>query len=143
VPDEVIRYVLGHFGTPPGEIADVVRDAVAAAPRTRELDRPPAEPTVDEIRAHVAASLGRPVDDDEAVLRVVLPGDQLAAVERAGPAPAWVDPGSGSDLDSGPDAAEPMTAADFVRAVEAIPGWRRIDVTLGDEHVSLHREARS
>jgi oxaloacetate decarboxylase (Na+ extruding) subunit alpha len=68
---------------------------------------------------------------------VVLPGDRLDAVERAGPAPAWVDPG-----DAG-DAAPPesMTAADFVRAVEAVPGWRRLDVTLGDEHVSLHREA--
>jgi oxaloacetate decarboxylase (Na+ extruding) subunit alpha len=133
LPDEVIRYVLGHFGTPPGEIADVVRDAVAASARTRELDRPPAEPTVDEIRSQVAASLGRAVDDDEAVLRVVLPGDQLDAVERAGPAPAWVDPGG--------TPGEAMTAADFVRAVEAIPGWRRLDVTLGDERVSLRREA--
>jgi oxaloacetate decarboxylase alpha subunit len=132
LPDEVIRYVLGHFGTAPGEIAEVVRDAVAAAPRTRELDRPPAEPTVEEIRAQVAASLGRPVDDDEAVLRTVLPGEQLAAVQSAGPAPAWVDAGPGPA----------MSAADFVRAVEAIPGWRRIDVTVGDEHVSLRREVR-
>jgi oxaloacetate decarboxylase alpha subunit len=136
LPDEVIRYVLGHFGTPPGEIAEVVRDAVAASPRTRELDRPPAEPTIDEIRAQVASSLGRPVDDDEAVLRMVLPGDQLDAVERAGPAPAWVDPG-----DASARPAATMTAADFVRAVQAIPGWRRLDVTLGDEHVSLRREA--
>jgi oxaloacetate decarboxylase alpha subunit len=130
VPDEVIRYVLGHFGTPPGEIAQVVRDAVAAAPRARELDRPPADPTIDEIRAQVAASLGRTVDDDEAVLRVVLPGDQLAAVERAGPAPAWSDS----------EPASTMSSADFIRAVEAVPGWRRIEVTLGDEHVSLRRE---
>jgi len=133
LPDEVIRYVLGHFGTPPGEIAEVVRDAVRAAPRTRELDKPPPEPTIDEIRAQVAASLGRAVDDDEAVLRVVLPGDQLAAVERAGPAPAWTDSG-----DHAP--AKSMTAADFVRAVETIPGWRRIDVSLGDEHVTLRRD---
>ena len=133
LPDEVIRYVLGHFGTPPGEIAEVVRDAVRAAPRTRELDKPPPELTIDEIRAQVAASLGRAVDDDEAVLRVVLPGDQLAAVERAGPAPAWTDSG-----DHAP--AKSMTAADFVRTVETIPGWRRIDVSLGDEHVTLRRD---
>jgi len=153
LPDEVIRYVLGQFGTAPGEIAPVVRDAVAASPRTRELDRPPAEPTVDEIRAQVAASLGRPVDDDEAVLRVVLPGEQLAAVERAGPAPAWTDAGNDArgpaspgptSAGSGPRLARaeraPLGRADFVRAVEAIPGWRRIDVTLGDEHVSLRRD---
>ncbi|MGY1602263.1 biotin carboxyl carrier protein [Geodermatophilus sp. SYSU D00815] len=124
LPDEVIRYVLGHFGTPPGEIDSEVRQRVADAPRTRELDRPLAEPSADDLRSRVTRSLGRPADDDEVVLRTVLPAEQLDAV--VSPAPRWPAP-------------RVTTAADFATAVAELPRWRSIDVTLGDSTVSLRR----
>ncbi|MBX6389526.1 MAG: biotin carboxyl carrier protein [Frankia sp.] len=136
LPDEVIRYVLGQFGTPPGPVADVVREAVAASPRTRELDVPPDEPTVEQLRGKIAAALGRPaavVSDEEVVLRSVLPADAVAAVAAAGPAPAWRFDGRG------PSATPVTSAAEFARASLAVPGWRSLTVTIGDERISLRR----
>jgi len=131
MPDEILRYVLGHFGTPPGPIDPQVRERAAASPRTRELDVPLRDPDVDEVRAGVYATVGRRVPDADVVLRSVLPADQLDAVAQAGPAPAW-DPACPSGV---------RTAADFVAAVTRLPNWRSLDVVLGDERVRLHRPA--
>lgn len=129
MPDEILRFVLGHFGIPVGEIAPEVLERAASSNRTRELDVPQAEPTREEVRGAVSRTLGRQVDDDEALLRTVLPVDQLEAMEEAGPAPMW-----------SPDLAPAVTTAvQFIAAANALPGWRSIDVSLGDEHVSLHR----
>lgn len=141
VPDEIVRYALGHFGTPPGPLAQVVRDAVAASPRLRELDRPAAEPSLDDIRQAVAARLERDVDDDEALLYTVLPADQVAAI-APGPAPRWItpqwtQPGTAQPAPGGPPVT---TREEFVRVVQALPGWRSIDLTLGTETVSLRRD---
>ncbi|GAA3732477.1 hypothetical protein [Salinactinospora qingdaonensis] len=130
LPDEVIRYVLGHFGTPIADIADEVRERVAVAPRTRELDQPRIEPTEEELRAKVASTLGRPATDEEVVLRTVLPADQLDAVAAAGPAPAWSDtpePGSGGTL------------RDFLDGVAELPRWRFLHVRLADQSITLRR----
>lgn len=128
LPDEVIRYVLGHFGPAPGPIADVARERVADAPRTKELDRPPAEPTEAQLHEQVHRSLGREVTDDEVVLRTVLPADQLDAVV---PAPTWAP-------------ARPVASlADFLDGVAALPRWRSLQVTLGEESVSLQRRPGS
>ena len=123
LPDEIIRYVLGHFGPPPGPVADIVTERVAAAPRTKELEQPLPDPTIDELRARVATTLGRDVDDDEVVLRVVLPGDQLDAIKR--PAPVWHD--------------APDSATTFVEGVNPLPKWRSIAITRGTERVALNR----
>jgi oxaloacetate decarboxylase alpha subunit len=123
VPDEVIRYVLGHFGPAPGEIAAIVRERVAASSRTRELDVPAREPSIKEVLEQAQKSLGRAVDEDEALLRAVLPVEQLDAIVR--PAPRWA-PGESS-------------VADFLAGVEALPNWRRLEVTLGDCRIALRR----
>ena len=123
LPDEIIRYVLGHFGATPGPIADIVIERVEAAQRTRELDQPLPNPTIDELRDRVTSSLGREVDDDEVVLRLVLPGDQLDAITR--PAVAWRDP--------------PESASTFIDGVNALPRWRSIAVSRGTERVVLNR----
>jgi oxaloacetate decarboxylase alpha subunit len=126
MPDEVLRYLLGHFGKPPGEIDPLVRERAATTPRTRELDQPSRDPTADEVRSTVFAGLGRRVADPEVVLRSVLPAEQLDAVTV--PAPRW-SPG------------EVRTAADFVAAVTKLPNWRSLDVVLGDERVRLRRSS--
>ena len=129
LPDEVLRYVLGHFGTPPAPIDPLVRERAAASPRTRELDVPLRDPDVEEVRSGVYVSVGRRVPDPEVVLRSVLPADQLDAVARAGTAPGW-DPACPSGV---------RTAADFVTAVTRLPNWRSVDVVLGAERVRLRR----
>lgn len=137
VPDEIVRYVLGHFGPPPGPVAEVVREAVAASPRRRELDRPPAEPALDDLRQQVAARLGRAVADDEVLLHTVLPPDQVASI-APGPAPRWIAP---QWTPPSPAPERPVTTREeFIRAVQALPGWRSIDLTLGAETVSLRRD---
>lgn len=129
MPDEIVRYVLGHFGTPPAPVDPLVVERAKASPRYRELDRPQAEPSADEVRAKVSATLGRAADDREVLLRSVLPADQIDAMEAAGPAPAW-------------SPSPPVTtAAGFVAAVSALPNWRSLDVTLGDERILLRRAA--
>jgi oxaloacetate decarboxylase alpha subunit len=131
MPDEVLRYVLGQYGTPPGPLSDEVRERAAANPRTRELDQPVAEPTADEVRGRVRAALGHDVDDAEVVLRTVLPSDQVEAMHSAGPAPTW-------------DPQHPQGVRDartFVDAALTLPQWRSLDVELGEERVSLRRGA--
>ena len=127
LPDEIIRYVLGHFGSSPGPIADVVLERVGSAPRTKELDQPLSNPTIDELRDRVASSLRRQVDDDEVVLRLVLPGDQLDAITR--PAVAWHD--------------NPASANTFIDGVNALQKWRSITVTRGTERIALSRASSS
>ncbi|NEK86871.1 biotin carboxyl carrier protein [Blastococcus saxobsidens] len=130
LPDEVIRYVLGHFGPPPGRVDPDVERLVAASPRTTELDVPWPEPTADELRERARAAASGPVSDDEAVLRAVLPAEQLAAVAAAGPAPSW-------------PAAPPTTPVhglgDVLARVRALPRWRSLDLSIGDTHISLRR----
>ncbi|SDN99318.1 oxaloacetate decarboxylase, alpha subunit [Klenkia soli] len=131
MPDEVLRYLLGHFGTPPGPVDPDVAQRAADLPRTRELDRPQAEPTVAELRSTVARQLGRDdVPDREVLLRTVLPADQLDVMAAAGPAPAWQ-----------PDRQPVTSGLDFVRAASELPHWRSLDITLGHERISLRRGA--
>jgi oxaloacetate decarboxylase alpha subunit len=129
MPDEILRYVLGHFGTPPGEIAAEVRQRAADAPRTKELDKPQPEPSLEQVRSNVSASLGRKVPDDEVLLRTVLPADQLDRMQTAGPAPTW-----------SPDrSAGVQSATEFIDAALELPNWRSLDVDLEGQRVSLRR----
>ncbi|MCH1865499.1 hypothetical protein [Nocardioides sp. CFH 31398] len=133
MPDEVLRYLLGHFGEPPGPVDPEVASRAADNPRTRELDRPQAEPELADLRASVVEQTGRAdVGDGEVLLRTVLPAEQVDAIVT--PAPAWSAEAAGNDVTS---------AAEFVRAAGALPNWREIDVRLGDERVHLRREGAS
>ena len=132
MPDEILRYVLGHFGHPPGPIDDEVRQRAADAPRTRELDRPLPEPRLDELRSSARQQSGTDLPDREILLRTVLPTDQITAMRAAGPAPRW-NPG-------GADPGRIGSAVEFVERVCALPNWRRIEVALGGERVSLRRD---
>ena len=131
MPDEILRYALGHFGAPPGEIDPEVRQRAADAPRTKELDKPLPEPSLEQVRAAVTKSVGRELPDAQVLLRTVLPGDQLDRMEAAGPAPTW-----------SPDpTAQILTPADFVDAALELPNWRSLDVDLDGQRVALRRTA--
>jgi oxaloacetate decarboxylase alpha subunit len=76
VPDEVVRYVLGHFGDPPRPVDEQVRDRVLGTRRARELDRPRPEPSLADLRR----AAGPGMTDEEVLLRTVLNKEQVDAI---------------------------------------------------------------
>lgn len=92
VPDEVVRYVLGQYGRPPGELDPEVEAKVLASPRAEEFRRAEHRLDLGEARARY----GDRVSDELLLLRMTLPPEQvdamLAARGRA-PAPAPSPPG--------------------------------------------------
>ncbi|MDV8022724.1 hypothetical protein [Rhodococcus sp. IEGM 1330] len=133
IPDEVIRFVLGHFGTPEGEIAPEVLEKVSDLPRARELDQPVPEPTLEQLHEEYARRFGRPVSEEELLLRSVLPQDQIEGMLAAGPAPRWSAGGTGRR--NGPV----TSVAEFVASVNELPRWKYIAVERGTERVELRR----
>jgi oxaloacetate decarboxylase (Na+ extruding) subunit alpha len=88
IPDEVIRYALGRFGKPNVPIAPEVMARIESLPRTRELRAEPPMPPVAELRKR----LGSELSDEELLLRATMPGGQVDAMLKAGPAPRHYDP---------------------------------------------------
>jgi oxaloacetate decarboxylase alpha subunit len=81
VPDEVIRYVIGRFGTPLAPMDDNVRDRILALPRARELAMQAPMPGLDELGRRFSTRLS----DEELLLRAVMPAEQVDAMVAAGP----------------------------------------------------------
>lgn len=83
VPDEVLFYASGHYGPSPGTIDQDVLDRIMSAPRAKEFaEWEPAQPSLEELRAE----MGGGIDDDELLLRLLVPGDAIEAMRAAGPA---------------------------------------------------------
>lgn len=135
IPDEVVRFVLGHFGAPEGEIDPEVVSRVRDLPRAAELDREQEERSLAELHEIHAARLGRRLSEEELLLAIVLPEEQLAPMYAAGPAPRW----------SG--AARRRTTAvtdvvSFIDAVHELPRWRSLRVWSGDARIALDRPTK-
>ncbi len=72
VPDEIVRYFLGHFGEPPAPPAPDVADRVLSLPRAAELRR--VEPlSLDGARER----FGHGISDEELLLRLTMPAEQV------------------------------------------------------------------
>jgi oxaloacetate decarboxylase alpha subunit len=84
VSDQVIRYVFGKFGRPTGAIARDVQAAILDRPRAREIAAEADFPTLAELRQR----FDRNMDDEEFLLRAVMPGGQVDAMLAAGPSRA-------------------------------------------------------
>ena len=80
VPDEVIRYLLGQFGPPPAPVDQEVADRVLALPRAAELRA--TEPLGLE---GARGRFGPRVSEEELLLRLTMPAEQVDAIE---PTPA-------------------------------------------------------
>jgi oxaloacetate decarboxylase (Na+ extruding) subunit alpha len=129
IPDEVVRFVLGHFGTPEGPIdADVIQ-RVQDLPRAAELDQSTEEKSLDELHRDYAERAGRTLSEEELLLAIVLPDDQLVAMRAAGSAPRWA-----------PRTARAVTdVASFIEAAHELPNWRSLAVNFGGSSISLQR----
>lgn len=76
VSDQVIRYIAGKFGRPTRPVDPQVEAAIRDRPRARELEREPDFPTLGELRRR----FGPAMDDEEFLLRAVMPGEQVDAM---------------------------------------------------------------
>ena len=83
IPDELIRYALGRFGKPTVPIDAQIMQRIESSPRAAELRE--LEPlSLDGARAR----FGRRISDEELLLRITMPEDQVEAMLTASPAPA-------------------------------------------------------
>ena len=81
IPDEVIQYAAGFYGEPAGPIDENVLDQIMSSPRAKEvLANPTPDPTIQDLRKEYGTE-----DDDELILRALVPGEGLEKMRTAGP----------------------------------------------------------
>jgi oxaloacetate decarboxylase alpha subunit len=81
IPDEVIQYAAGHYGQTVAPIEPDVLDRIMSSPRAKEvLANPPEQPSAEDLRRQYGTD-----DDDELILRALVPGPALDKMRAAGP----------------------------------------------------------
>lgn len=81
VPDEVIQYAAGYYGSTVAPIDPNVLDRIMAAPRAKAiLASPPEQPTIEELRKQYGTD-----NDDELILRALVPQADIEKMRAAGP----------------------------------------------------------
>jgi oxaloacetate decarboxylase alpha subunit len=81
VPDEIVQYALGYYGVPAAPIAPNVLDRIMTSSRAAIIkSEPPEQPTIEELRRRHGTQ-----DDDELLLRVIIPQTDLERMRAAGP----------------------------------------------------------
>jgi oxaloacetate decarboxylase alpha subunit len=76
LPDEVIRYVLGQYGPPAGEIDPDLKARVQASPRAEDLAGEEHGMGLEAARARY----GDAISDEQLLLRMMLPEQQVEAI---------------------------------------------------------------
>jgi oxaloacetate decarboxylase alpha subunit len=87
VPDEIVKYVLGQYGPPPGALDPEVETRVLASPRAEEFRAVEHRFDLAEARARH----GERISDELLLLRMMLPPEQVDAMlahDGSHPAPA-------------------------------------------------------
>ena len=79
VPDEVVRYVLGRYGAPPGELDPDVAARVLASPKAERLRHERSRLDLAAARARY----GERISDELLLLRMMLPPEQVDAMLAA------------------------------------------------------------
>jgi oxaloacetate decarboxylase alpha subunit len=117
VSDQVLRYVLGKFGRPTSIVDPAVEAAILDRPRAREIEAEPTFPALSDLRKRFGAAM----DEEEFLLRAVMPGDQVDAMLSAGRSRATYTPEAAPILKLLKELAARPAARDLV--VER-PGFR-------------------
>jgi len=125
VSDETVRYFLGHYGEPAAPVSPEVADRVLSRPRAEELRR--LEPLhLDGARER----FGRGISDEELLLRLTMPEEQVDAMLAAPPATAARGPAARSGR-------HPVVT--LLREVSRRRSIRYLQVQKGDELVVWRR----
>ncbi|TDJ62243.1 MAG: pyruvate carboxylase, partial [Proteobacteria bacterium] len=81
VPDEVIQYAAGFYGETAGPIDADIMDRIMSTPRAKEVAaKPPPQPSIEDLRKQYGTD-----DDDELILRALVPEADLNKMWAAGP----------------------------------------------------------
>ena len=81
VPDEIIQYAFGYYGTPAAPIDPNVLDRIMNSSRAAIVKaQPPEQPNLAELRKRHGTE-----DDDELLLRMIIPETDLERMRAAGP----------------------------------------------------------
>ena len=81
VPDEVIQYAAKFYGEPAGPIDPNILDRIMTSPRGKEVSsNPPPQPSIEDLRKQYGTD-----DDDELILRALVPEADLNKMWAAGP----------------------------------------------------------
>jgi oxaloacetate decarboxylase alpha subunit len=81
VPTENLMYAAGYYGKPPAPIDPEAMDRMMSNPRWKEVvANPPEAPSIEELRKRYGTN-----DDDELILRFLVPETDLEAMRAAGP----------------------------------------------------------
>jgi oxaloacetate decarboxylase alpha subunit len=81
IPDEVIQYAAGFYGQTVAPIDANVLDIIMSSSRAKEvLANPTPQPTAEELRRQYGTD-----DDDELILRALVPGPAIDKMRAAGP----------------------------------------------------------
>jgi oxaloacetate decarboxylase alpha subunit len=122
VSDETIRYFLGHYGEPAAPVAPDVAERVLSLPRVEELR------TLEPLHLEGArARFGRGISDEELLLRLTMPGEQVDAMLAAAPAAPHAP------------ASRRHPVVTLLREVARRPGVAELRVRSGDEVVEWRR----
>jgi oxaloacetate decarboxylase alpha subunit len=121
VSDQVIRYILGKFGRPTGPVDPKVEAAILDRPRSKELAVEPDFPSLADLRRR----FGPGMDDEEFLLRAVMPADQVDAMLAAGRSRATYTP-----------QAAPLMK--LLRELAARPSARDLVVERAGIRIALH-----
>jgi oxaloacetate decarboxylase alpha subunit len=124
VSDQVLRYVLGKFGRPTAPVAPDVLNTVLDRPRAREIEVEPTFPSYVDLRRRFGAHM----DDEEFLLRAVMPAEQVDAMRSAGRARGTYTP-----------EAAPLLS--LLKQLAAKPAARDIIVERPGLRIALHAGA--
>lgn len=95
IPDEVIQYACKHYGETVAPIDPEVLDRIMSAPRAKDIAAtPPEQPTLAELHQRYGTK-----DDDELILRALVPEPDLQKMWAAGPVKTTYPYLSSTELD--------------------------------------------
>jgi oxaloacetate decarboxylase alpha subunit len=81
IPDEIVQYALGYYGETAAPIEPNVLDRIMNSARAVVIkENPPEQPSIEELRRRYGTN-----DDDELLLRVIIPETDLERMRAAGP----------------------------------------------------------
>jgi oxaloacetate decarboxylase alpha subunit len=124
VSDQVLRYVLGKFGRPTSPVDPAIEAAILDRPRAREIEREDTFPALADLKKRFGASM----NEEEFLLRAVMPPDQVDAMLAAGRSRATYTP----------EAAPILT---LLKALAARPAARDLIVERPGFRLALHAGA--